>query len=235
MAINASSPILAFRTGRHGIMIMGSPENTLAVAMPSLPLLYSFRRCPYAMRARLAIAISGVEIELQEVDLKAKPERMLQLSPKGTVPVLELPDGSVIDESLDIMLWSFRQHDPLGVLDDFSGEVRDLIKTNDTEFKSALDRYKYAERHTEFSMEHYRAQGEIFLRDLNGRLERSACLFGDKTGMSDLAILPFVRQFSRVDQNWFDASPYAALKTWLNAWLVSDLFNAIIRKPPPPC
>lgn len=200
--------------------------------MRSRPLLYSFRRCPYAMRARLAIAISGVETELQEVDLKAKPGRMLQISPKGTVPVLELPDGRVLDESLDIMLWALHQHDPLGMLDNFSGDVRALIETNDTEFKSALDRYKYAERHTEFSMEHYRAQAEIFLRDLNGRLERNTCLFGDKAGMADLAILPFVRQFSRVDQHWFDASPYAALKTWLGAWLDSDVFNAVIRKPP---
>ncbi len=138
--------------------------------MLSLPLLYSFRRCPYAIRARMAIAVSGVEVALQEVDLKAKPERMLQLSPKGTVPVLALPDGRVLDESMDIMLWAFRQHDPLGMLDGFSEDAKALVKRNDTEFKQLLDRYKYPERYPEFPALHYRAEGEIFLRDLNARL-----------------------------------------------------------------
>ncbi len=199
--------------------------------MLSQPLLYSFRRCPYAIRARLAIAISGVSVAICEVDLKAKPERMLQLSAKATVPVLELPDGSVLDESLDIMLWSLHQNDPLGMLDNFLDEVRALIKRNDTEFKYALDQYKYPERYPEFSMLHSRMQAEIFLRELNARLVESTYLFGDKAGIADLALLPFIRQFAGVDRVWFEASPYASLRTWLARWEASDVFIKIMRKP----
>ncbi|MEO8000473.1 MAG: glutathione S-transferase [Arenimonas sp.] len=198
--------------------------------MPSLPLLYSFRRCPYAIRARLAIAVSGVEVQLHEVDLKAKPGRMLQLSPKGTVPVLELPNGRVIDESLDIMLWAFKQNDPGDLLNGFSEAASALIERNDNEFKQALDRYKYPERYPEFSMEHYRSQCEIFLNILNTRLANSRYFFGGGVGIADLALMPFIRQFASVDHNWFDASPYAALRYWLDAWLASDVFMQVMRK-----
>lgn len=194
------------------------------------PLLYSFRRCPYAIRARLAIAVSKVSVNVREVDLKAKPEHLLLLSPKGTVPVLELADGGVIDESLDIMLWAFQQHDPLGMLPDFSNEARALIERNDNEFKYALDRYKYPERYPEFSMPHYRMQAEIFLRELNTRLDESTFLFGNKAGIADLALLPFVRQFARVDNAWFEVSPYASLRRWLNTWLASDAFIRVMQK-----
>ena len=194
------------------------------------PLLYTFRRCPYAIRARLAIAISGVSVDLYEVDLKAKPACMLQLSAKATVPVLRLPDGSVIDESLDIMLWAFQQHDPLDMLPDFSNEARALIKRNDTEFKHVLDRYKYPERYPEFPMQHYRAQSEIILHELNTRLVETHYLFGNKAGIADLALLPFIRQFTGVDRAWFDASPYAQLRAWLIAWEASDVFTKIMQK-----
>ena len=199
--------------------------------MSSLPLLYSFRRCPYAIRARLALAISGVAVEFYEVDLKAKPERMLQLSPKGTVPVLVLPDGGVIDESLDIMRWALRQHDPLCMLDGFSDEVKGLIDRNDGEFKFALDRYKYPERYPEYPMLHYRAQGDFFLSDLNARLDLQDYLFGDKPGIADLALMPFIRQFAQVDRAWFDASPYLSLRKWLEKWIASDVFIKAMRKP----
>ncbi len=198
--------------------------------MSSLPQLYSFRRCPYAIRARLAIAASGVAVELYEVDLKAKPERMLRLSPKGTVPVLVLSDGSVIDESLDIMLWALRQHDPLGLLDGFSDDAKAMIQRNDGEFKQALDRYKYPERYPEFPMPHYRAQGEIILSELNAMLDQRTYLFGDKPGVADLAVMPFIRQFAQVDREWFDASPYANLRDWLDKWVASDLFASVMRK-----
>ena len=201
--------------------------------MSSLPLLYSFRRCPYAIRARLAIAISGVEVEIHEVDLKAKPAQMLALSPKGTVPVLVLPEGRVIDESLDIMFWALRQRDPLEMLEHFSDDAKVLIQRNDVEFKSALDRYKYPERYPEFSMPHYRAQGETFLRELNQRLDKNRHLFGDKASIADLAILPFVRQFAQVDRGWFDASPHAHLRKWLDQWIASDVFDSVMRKPAP--
>ena len=198
--------------------------------MLSQPLLYSFRRCPYAIRARLAIALSGVIVTVQEVDLKAKPERMLQLSAKATVPVLELPDGRVIDESLDIMLWSFQQSDPLAMLDKFSDEMQALIKRNDGEFKYALDQYKYPESRAEFSREHYRTLAEIFLLYLDTRLRQQAYLFGDKPSMADLALVPFIRQFAHVDNAWFDASPYKQLREWLNGWEASDIFTKIMQK-----
>jgi glutathione S-transferase len=198
--------------------------------MPSLPLLYSFRRCPYAIRARLAIAISGVQVEMQEVDLKYKPERMLLLSPKGTVPVLELPGGQVIDESMDIMLWALGQRDPFAMLDAFSDQTRALIQRNDIEFKQALDRYKYPERYPEFSRLYYRSQCETFLSDLNFRLEAKPCLFSDKPGIGDLALLPFIRQFAQVDREGFDAGPYAAVRRWLDAWVASELFTAVMKK-----
>ncbi len=198
--------------------------------MSSLPLLYSFRRCPYAIRARLAIAISGVDVEIREVDLKAKPAEMLALSPKGTVPVLVLPGGRVLDESLDIMLWALRQCDPLGMLDGFSEDVKALIQRNDGEFKSTLDRYKYPERYPEFSTLEYRAQGATILNDLNARLHENNCFFGHNAGIADLALMPFIRQFAQVDRAWFDASPYVSLRGWLDRWTMSDVFIKAMRK-----
>lgn len=197
--------------------------------MKSLPMLYSFRRCPYAIRARLALAISGVAVEFHEVDLKAKPEHMLQLSPKGTVPVLAMPDGRVLDESLDIMLWALRQHDPQGMLE-LLDEARVLIERNDAAFKNALDRYKYPERYPEFSMQHYRAQGELVLSELNDRLNQHRYLLCDKVSIADLALMPFVRQFAQVDRVWFDGSPYSKLRDWLHVWTSSGLFVGVMKK-----
>lgn len=195
-----------------------------------MPLLYSFRRCPYAIRARLAIAVSGIEVEIREVDLKAKPPEMLALSPKGTVPVLVLPDGRVIDESLDIMIWALRQRDPLGVLEGFSDDAKALIQRNDGEFKSALDRYKYPERYPEFPKLEYRAMGEIVLKDLNARLDQGRQLCGDDAGIVDMALMPFIRQFAQVDRVWFDAIPYMQLQKWLRDWEASGMFIDVMRK-----
>jgi len=197
--------------------------------MKSLPMLYSFRRCPYAIRARLAISVSGVPVETSEVDLKAKPEHMLQLSPKGTVPVLALPDGKVIDESLDIMLWALQQHDASGLLNCLEDSLV-LIQRNDDEFKKHLDHYKYPERHPEFSQQHYREQAEIFLRELEQRLHRHRYLSGQEARLADLALMPFVRQFAQVDRNWFDASDYSKLREWLEMWVKSELFVAVMKK-----
>ena len=221
--------VLALWTNGHDVMIMRFIQNGILL-MLSQPLLYSFRRCPYAIRARLAIAMSGVMVTVQEVDLKAKPERMLQLSAKATVPVLELPDGRVIDESLDIMLWSLQQNDPLAMLDNFSDEMQALIKRNDSEFKYVLDQYKYPERRAEFSKGHYRTLAEIFLLYLNTRLRQQDYLFGDKPSMADLALMPFIRQFAHVDSAWFDASPYKQLREWLNGWEASDIFTKVMQK-----
>lgn len=141
------------------------------------------------------------------------------------MPVLELPDGRVIDESLDIILWSLQQSDPLGMLDNSSGEARELIKRNDTKFKDSLDRYKYPERYPELPIQHYRTLAEFFLTELNSRLDVKPYLFGDKASTADLAVMPFIRQFARVDKLWFKASPYASLRAWLAAWEASDFFS----------
>jgi len=198
-----------------------------------IPILYTFRRCPYAIRARLAIAVSGVAVQMCEVDLRNKPQAMLACSPKGTVPVLHLPDGCVIDESLDIMCWALGINDPASWLDGgtaFSVEALALIQENDGEFKRALDRYKYAGRFPEHPADFYRAQGEAFLLKLNARLTMHAYLFGSRISMADMALLPFIRQFVEVDRDWFNQLPYDPLQRWFDALLKSSLFLAVMRK-----
>jgi glutathione S-transferase len=194
-----------------------------------IPLLYTFRRCPYAIRARLAINVSDVSVEMREVDLRYKPQAMLDCSPKGTVPVLQLADGTVLDESLDIMRWALAINDPLSWLDD-SAVARELIAQNDNSFKQNLDRYKYADRHPEHSLHYHREQAELFLRLLNERLAKQKYLIGDKPSFTDMAILPFVRQCAHVDKKWFYASRYTDLIRWLDGLLLSDLFIAVMKK-----
>ncbi len=193
------------------------------------PVLYSFRRCPYAMRTRLAIAVSRTSCELREVKLSAKPQAMLAASPKGTVPVLVLPDGKVIDESLDIMRWALAKLDPEAWL---KGIDEELIARNDGPFKNDLDRYKYPGRHAANPFAH-RARGMDFLLELEDRLARSAQLAGPARTMTDAAIVPFVRQFSAVDQKWFDDQPLPHLKIWLADHLSSELFNMIMLRVAP--
>ncbi len=202
--------------------------------MAVLPVLYSYRRCPYAMRARMALHYADISVEVREIALKAKPAHMLQLSPKGTVPVLVLPDGSVIDESLDIMRWALQQHDPEGWLGSQAqrSQAESLIAENDGPFKRALDQYKYAIRFPEQPPETYRAQGEVFLKQLEMRLHQHTYLLSDQTNLADIAIFPFVRQFSMVDEAWFEATSYHRVKAWLQAWLLSERFSAIMQKYP---
>jgi glutathione S-transferase len=195
----------------------------------ALPVLYSFRRCPYAMRARLALAVSETRYELREVRLSAKPAAMLAISPKGSVPVLALHDGSVIDESLDIMRWALAVRDP----EDWLG--RDdpaLIELCDGSFKQDLDRYKYPERHGSDSVAH-RDHGLGFLRGIDRRLADHDHLCGRERGLADAAIMPFVRQFAAVDRAWFDAQPLPSLQAWLGRHLASDLFAAIMARMMP--
>jgi glutathione S-transferase len=193
------------------------------------PILYSFRRCPYAMRARLALAISGTRCELREVKLSAKPAAMLEASPKGTVPVLVLAGGMVVDESLDVMRWALAQDDPENWL------LRDdaaLIALCDGSFKRDLDGYKYPERHGSDPLDH-RSRGLEFLLLLERKLEIAAQLGGAERGMTDAAIMPFVRQFAAVDPEWFGARWLPCLRGWLHDHLASELFGAIMvrRKP----
>ncbi len=197
------------------------------------PVLYSFRRCPYAMRARMAILASGLEVELRDILLKDKPAEMIEASPKATVPVLVEPDGTVLEESLDILFWALSQSDPQNWLptnDDLQQDIRDLIEENDGPFKSALDHYKYHVRFPEKSREDYRSEGETFLAKLEARLSRQAYLAGHKPTCADVAIFPFIRQFANSDRTWFDQAPYPALQTWLEGWLSSGWFTTIMKK-----
>ena len=193
------------------------------------PILYTYRRCPYAMRARMALHYSGIEVEMREIALKAKPTAMLAASPKGTVPVLVLPDGTVIDESLDIMRWALARHDPHHWLRDAAHSLT-LIAENDGAFKQALDRYKYAVRFPEHPPEFYRAEGERFLALLEAPLQQHACLLDDAVRLADIAIFPFVRQFAGVDADWWQTSPYPRLRAWLDERVASPLFEGIMRK-----
>jgi len=200
------------------------------------PILYSFRRCPYAMRARLGLMHSGVVCELREVVLRDKPSQMIELSAKATVPVLQTIAGQVIDESLDIMLWALRQNDPGGWLTPQQGTLNEalaLISQNDGDFKAHLDRYKYSGRYEDVEALHHRTQAEAFLKDLDERLNQSPYLFGDRLCIADRAIAPFVRQFAHVDKAWFDQTPYTGLKRWLEAFLSSAEFASIMIKYPP--
>jgi len=196
------------------------------------PILYSFRRCPYAMRARLAIVYAQQQVELREVVLRDKPEHMLEISPKGTVPVLQLADGSVLEESFDIAQWALQLNDPQQLLGDDAqlAQMLAMIEENDAEFKDNLDRYKYANRFPEQSEVDYRQQGELFLAKLEQRLQVTTYLFGDKPSFADIAIMPFVRQFAHVDKAWFDQADYPALQRWLAHWLTSDVFLNIMPK-----
>ncbi len=197
-----------------------------------LPILYSYRRCPYAMRARMALWAAKIQVELREVSLREKPQHLLQISPKSTVPVLQLADGTVLEQSLDIMRWALLQNDALGWLKEDMLVVDSLISVNDGEFKKALDRYKYPERYPEQSMLFYREQGEQFLRRLEALLAEHRFLLGDSASMADVAIFPFIRQFAAVDAQWFGQSAYSRLREWLAGWVEGELFAEVMQKFP---
>ena len=193
------------------------------------PILYSFRRCPYAMRARMALLISEQVCVLREVVLRAKPPEMIAASAKATVPVLVLPDGQVIDESLDIMRWALARNDPEDWL---SAEDRPLVAENDGPFKQHLDRYKYPDRHGSDPVEH-RAMAMKFLSSLEARLVEHRNLCRETRSFTDIAIMPFVRQFAATDQDWFGSQSLPRLRAWLAGHQESPLFlQAMVRVPP---
>lgn len=199
----------------------------------TIPLLYSFRRCPYAIRARMAIWSAGIHVKLEEVSLKNKPAGMLKVSSKGTVPVL-VDGDKVLDESLDIMFWALKQNDP-GIWYVDLGEAEfdrslKLLSENDGEFKHWLDRYKYADRHPDFSQEYYRSQCGRFLDGLEANLQEKSYLIRNEITFADIAIFPFIRQFSMVDKDWFDQSPYPALNRWLSSLTKLPLFIQVMAK-----
>ncbi|MGH1420057.1 MAG: glutathione S-transferase [Hyphomicrobiaceae bacterium] len=207
-----------------------------------IPILYSFRRCPYAMRARISLVASGQVCELREVVLRNKPAEMLAASPKGTVPVLIDRDNDVIDESLDIMLWGLGQNDPQNLLDPDVGNCDEMLKfiaDMDGPFKRHLDCYKYSNRQQSdgsgdgMDAAGHREAAVIILRNLEDRLKHHRYLFGSRLSLADIATAPFVRQFAHVDKEWFDAQPLAKLHAWLSEFLSSDLFCSVMHKYEP--
>lgn len=201
----------------------------------ALPILYSFRRCPYAIRARLALQVTASRCELREVVLRDKPASMVEASPKGTVPVLIHADGSVLEESLEIMLWALQAQDPQGWLVPEIGSLGDtlhLITRNDDEFKFHLDRYKYASRHEGADASEHRTAASSFLRNLDARLAHGPWLCGGRLSLADAALAPFVRQFANTDREWFDAQTWVALLAWLNDFLESPIFQSVMSKYP---
>ena len=209
----------------------------LGLPSPQLPRLYTFRRCPYAMRARMALLQAGRAFEAVEVSLRDKPASLLALSPKATVPVLQLPDGSVIEESWDIMRWALAAPDAQGWWARAQSPSNlDLVQRNDGEFKLHLDRWKYPQRYASgsFTPDAHRDKAlDVLLRPIEARLHNAPWLGGTTPCATDLAVMPFVRQFSAVDPGWFAALNVPLVRAWLEGWLVSPLFVACMYKVPP--
>ncbi|GGB70841.1 glutathione S-transferase [Blastomonas aquatica] len=197
--------------------------------MTDLPILYSFRRCPYAMRVRMALLVSGQQVELREVVLRAKPQALLDASPKATVPVLVLANGDVIDQSIDIMRWALQHKDPECWL---AGDDADLISANDGPFKHHLDRYKYPSRYDEDPLAHRQA-GLAHLVLLEQRLASHDFLSGPDRALVDIALFPFVRQFAATDAAWFAAQALPGVQRWLAELMQSDLFTAAMLRLAP--
>ncbi len=197
----------------------------------NLPILYSFRRCPYAMRARMAIHISSQKCEIREVLLRDKPPSMLEYSSKGTVPVLVLQSGEVIDESLDVIDWALNLNDPDNWQRSKDNEkTKELIKINDGEFKHHLDRYKYSKRYDNEDPEFHRKKCLSFIEKVNSELQNSKYIFDDEISYIDISLLPFIRQFRIADNEWFDELPYENVKSWLSNFLNSELLESIMSK-----
>lgn len=196
-------------------------------------ILYSFRRCPYAMRARMALLASGTRVQLREVILKDKPRALLTASPKGTVPVMVWPDGTVIDQSLEIMLKVLRRHDPwhwLPTSEERLEQSLQLIRQCDDEFKPHLDRYKYPHRFNLPDGQENRAHGATFLIAIETILQKQNYLHAPHWGLADAAIAPFVRQFAHTDSDWFSAQPWPSLQQWLQAFEASEDFRRCMHK-----
>ena len=194
-----------------------------------LPVLYTFRRCPYAMRARISMYYSKISYEHREILLRDRPEKLYKLSPKGTVPVLSLPDGKVIDESLDIMKWSMSVNDPDSWFVNNITNQLSAIRTNDHHFKKWLDKYKYHDRYPEFSAQYYRNECESILTIFENNLDNEKFLFCQKISLGDMALLPFIRQFANVDISWFNER-FINLTKWMGELIESEIFQSMMKK-----
>lgn len=200
---------------------------------PTIPVLYSFRRCPYAIRARMALEYSGIEVEIKEIELRNKSSEFLALSPKGTVPVLVLPSGEIIDQSWEIMLWALNQRDPDDWWPqdvDIRNEIEKLVAANDLQFKPLLDRYKYSVRYPELSTVEHRSMAEKFIENIEERLTAGIFLMGSKLTVVDVAVFPFLRQFVAVDDNWFQGSAYNQLKKYMAHFEKTEIFQKVMAK-----
>ena len=200
-----------------------------------LPTLYSFRRCPYAMRGRMALSVADQSVVLREIELRNRPDEIYRASAKGTVPVLVLADGTVIDESLDVMRWALGENDPEAWLpaNDVEREAcEELIARNDGDFKHHLDRYKYATRYDDVDEVEHRSAASEILHDLNVRLQSQSYLLGERFTLVDAAIAPFVRQFAFADRAWFDAQTWSSLRAWLDAFIALPRFQRVMTKYP---
>jgi glutathione S-transferase len=207
--------------------------NELHEVKLMLPVLYSFRRCPYAIRARMTLLYTAQQVELREVFLGNKPAQMLHASAKGTVPVLVFPDGTVLQESVDVMHWALRIQDPDNWWrEESAAEINSLLEQNDFDFKQQLDRYKYWQRYPEHPQQYYREKAEEFLRLLEQKLQTNAYLLNENVSFADVAIFPFIRQFAFADKPWFEQAPYPRLQHWLQSFLDSDLFKGVMKKSP---
>lgn len=199
----------------------------------ALPVLYSLRNCPYAMRARMAIFKAKLVVELRDLVLSNKPAEMITASPKGTVPTLVLPTSTVIDESLDVMLWAFNESDPDNLLSEDTKEASlALVSLFDQEFKPSLEAYKCAKRYHEDNLLECRETCENYIVNLEKRLSQHDYLIDNNERMADIAILPFIRQFAKVERQWYLQSPYPNVRRWLNGYLQSVMFNKVMTKYP---
>lgn len=201
-----------------------------------LPILYSLRRCPYAMRGRMGIALSKQQVLLREIVTKDKPSELLASSPKGTVPVLVLPDGQIIEQSLDVMNWALQQNDPQDLLRSsnpaLSQQVHQLIKVNDDEFIGHLEKYRASVRYRNIDTEQHRQACEGFISKLEALLTDQAYFFGETPSLADFAVMPFVSQFVRVEKKWFVQSEYQNVGRWLRAHLESKLYTQVMKQYP---
>lgn len=201
--------------------------------MSNTPILYSFRRCPYCMRAHMALKYSRQKIILREVELNDLPKEALAVSPHATVPSLVISEDKFMDESWDIVKWAAQKNDPdnwLGENNEYMQDAEMLVETNDYSFKEDLDHYKYADRYPDHSMEHYRQRCEEFLEELNDMLGKNDFLLAERITIADIAVFPFVRQFAMVDKDWFDQAPYPGVQRWLDNMLRSEWFCDAFKK-----
>jgi len=200
----------------------------------ALPVLYSLRNCPYAIRARMAIYVSGQAVQLRDIALSDKPAHMLQVSPKGTVPVLMLQNDKVLEQSLEIMMWAFGQSDPNNYLmshcPNSRAEMLRLVDLFDTEFKLCLEKYRSAKRYHDESVLAHRLACEHYLQVLEQKLSQHPYLMSDNPSLADLAIVPFIRQLARVERQWYLQSPYPNIRAWLNGYLQSLMFSKVMTK-----